>query len=161
MRLSYAAEGIPLIGPGAKTHLHFDPDEEGAGGLLARFFHVHRAVEATADVATQSLEEAFEPLLTQSWAGLEVDPSSARLSITSAKLGLLALPADVAQGFAAPALAVEGELTGAVAGDGRELTVGFGQYLALAHPKSLASSGLATSGPLLPGEVVRRRGKGE
>jgi hypothetical protein len=161
VRLSYAAEGIPLIGPGAKTHLHFDPDEEGAGGLLARFFHVHRAVEATADVATQSLEEAFEPLLTQSWAGLEVDPSSARLSITSAKLGLLALPADVAQGFAAPALAVEGELTGAVAGDGRVLTVGFGQYLALAHPKSLASSGLATSGPIVPGEVVRRRGKGE
>jgi hypothetical protein len=161
VRLSYAVEGLPLIGPGAKTNLHFDPDEDGGGGLLARFFHVRRVVERTADIRTQSLEETFEPLLTQTWAGLEVDPSTATLSVTSASFGLLALPAEVDQGFAAPALAVEGQLAGAVAADGRELTVGFGRYLSLAHPKELAASGLATSGQIVSGEAVRGRGKGE
>lgn len=160
VRLSYAVEGLPLIGPGAKTNLHFDPDEEGGGGLLARFFHVRRTVERTADVRTQSLEETFEPLLAQTWAGLDVDPSTARLSVTSASFGLLALPADVSQGFAVPALAIEGQLTDAVAADGRELTVGFGRYLPLAHPKELAASGLASSGQIVSGEVVRGRGKG-
>jgi hypothetical protein len=161
VRLSYASDGIPLIGPGAKTNLHFDPDEDGASGLLARLFHVHRPVELTKDVRTQSFEAAFEPLLTQTWAGLEVDPSVARLSITAASFGLLALPADITQGFAAPALAVEGELTGAVAGDGRELPVRFGQYLPLADPRELAAVGLASSGQVIGGQVVRGRAKGK
>jgi hypothetical protein len=161
VRLSYESGGVPMIGPGAKTNLHFDPDEEGSAGVLARVFHVRRPVDGAKDVSTQSLEETFEPLLTQTWAGLDVDPKAARLSITAIKFGLLALPADISQGFAAPALAVEGELTGAVAGDGRELPVRFGRYLPLVHPRALAESGLASSGQVVPGRVIGGRSKGK
>ena len=59
VRLSYAVEGLALIGPGAKTNLHFDPSDDGRSVELARMFHVHRGVAARGEVATQSLEEAF------------------------------------------------------------------------------------------------------
>jgi hypothetical protein len=160
VQLGYEAEGLRLIGPGAKTNLHFDPEEGGEGGLLARFFHVHRAPEGVTDVRTMSVEEALEPLFVETWSGLRVDPRSVRMAITSATLGLLALPADVPQRFAAPALAVEGRLEGVVAGDKREMELRFGQYLPLVHPKVLADAGFASAGRIVPGQVVSRRGKG-
>ena len=83
------------------------------------------------------------------------------MSITSAEYGLLALPADVPQRFAAPALVVEGSIAGVTAGDGSEVALRFGQYLPLTDAVSLAEAGLGSSGPLLPGSVVRRRRKGQ
>src|SRR5690606_31210709 len=41
VRLSYAAEGLALIGPGAKANLHFDASDDGRSVELARMFHVH------------------------------------------------------------------------------------------------------------------------
>ena len=35
VRLSYAAEGLALLGPGAKTNLHFDPNDDGRSVTLA------------------------------------------------------------------------------------------------------------------------------
>ena len=161
VQLGYAVEGVKLIGPGAKTNIHFDPDDSGERGVIARFFHVNRGFDGTKDVRLLSLEQALLPILTQTWSGIKLDPKTARMSITSAEYGLLALPADVPQRFAAPALVVEGSIAGVTAGDGSEVALRFGQYLPLTDAVTLAEAGLGSSGPLLPGSVVRRRRKGQ
>jgi hypothetical protein len=160
VRLSYAAEGLALIGPGAKTNLHFDPSDDGRSVALARMFHVHRDVAATGEVATQSLEEAFAGLLAQSWPSHGIRKSEGRITITAATFGLLALPADVVQTFSAPTLMVEGEISGVEVGKDETVSVRFGQYLPLAHPKALAEAGYG-GGQLEPGTVVRGRTKGK
>ncbi|MCA1783937.1 MAG: hypothetical protein LC679_17750 [Intrasporangiaceae bacterium] len=160
VRFSYAAEGMALIGPGAKTNLHFDPSDDDRGVELARMFHVHRALAARGEVATQSLDEAFSGLLAQSWSGHGIREGEGRISITAATFGLLALPADVVQTFAAPALMVEGEVSGVEVGKDETVTVRFGQYLPLAHPKALAEAGYG-GGRLEPGTVVRGRTRGK
>ena len=159
VKLGYTAGGLALIGPGAKTNMHYDPDSDGVDAVLARFFHVHRAIGGVAEVRTLPLERAFTPLLAQSWAGYSFDPGSTRMSITAAQIGLLALPADVPQRFAAPALMVEGRLEGLDLGDGRPTELRFGQYLPLASPEALAEAGFAASDPVVPGAVGRGRGK--
>lgn len=160
VRLSYAAEGLALIGPGAKTNLHFDPSEDGRSVVLARMFHVHRDVAATGEVATQSLDEAFAGLLAQSWSSHGIREGEGRITITAATFGLLALPADVVQTFAAPALMVEGQISGVEVGKDETVSVRFGQYLPLAHPRALAEAGYGGS-QLEPGTVVRGRTKGK
>lgn len=160
VQLGYAVEGVKLIGPGAKTNIHFDPDDAGQGGVIARFFHVNRGFDGTKDVRLLSLDEAFLPILTQTWSGITLDPTTAKVSITSAEYGLLALPADVAQRFAAPVLVVEGSIAGVIARDGSEVELRFGQYLPLTNAASLAEAGFGSSGPVLPGSVVRGRRKG-
>lgn len=159
VRFSYAVEGLALIGPGAKTNLHFDPGEDGRSVALARMFHVHRGVAATGEVATQSLDEAFAGLLAQSWSGHGIREGEGRIAITAATFGLLALPADIVQTFAAPALMVEGEVSGVEVGKDETVSVRFGQYLPLAHPRALAEAGYG-GGRLEPGTVVRGRTKG-
>ena len=160
VRLSYAAEGLALIGPGAKTNLHFDPGDDGRSVVLARMFHVHRGIAAAGEVATQSLDQAFAGLLAQRWSGHGIRQGEGRITITAAKFGLLALPADIAQTFAAPALMVEGEVSGVEVGKDETVSVRFGQYLPLAHPKALAEAGYG-GGQLEPGAVVRGRTKGK
>lgn len=160
VRFSYAVEGLALIGPGAKTNLHFDPGDDGRSVELARMFHVHRGVAAGGEVPTQSLEEAFAGLLAQSWSGRGIREGEGRLTVTGATFGLLALPADVVQTFAAPALMVEGEVSGVEVGGDETVTVRFGQYLPLAHPKALAEAGFG-GGLLEPGTVVRGRARGQ
>ncbi|MFW5473048.1 hypothetical protein ACOCJ5_07055 [Knoellia sp. CPCC 206450] len=163
VRLSYAVEGLALIGPGAKTNLHFDPDPDGGddGLALARMFHVRRATSGVGEVRTQSLDEAFAGLLGQSWSGAGLREGEARMTVTSAVFGLLALPADVLQSYAVPALAVEGSVSGVLVGRDETATVRFGQYLPLAHPKAIAEAGYG-GGQLTPGAVVRgSRARGE
>lgn len=150
----YAIEGIPLIGAGAKTNVHFDPDGDGGDGIIARFFHVHRGFETVKDVRLLEMEQAFEPLLTQTWSGIESERKRTRIAITDAKFGLLAMPADLPQRAAVPALQVEGVVSGLVPCDGREVSVRFGQYLSLVEPKSLASTGYGTAGAIVPGQLV-------
>ena len=88
-------------------------------------FHVYRRAEGFSDVRLISLEEALAPLVAGDWSGARVD--GATLVVTGATFGLLALPADQHQRFAAPALAVEGHLEGATTADGREAPLGFGR----------------------------------
>jgi hypothetical protein len=159
VQFAYAVEGIPLIGAGAKTNLHFDPDDKGADGVIARLFHVHRGFEAAKSLQLLAIEQAFAPLLKQTWSGTE-STKKTRITITVAEFGLLALPADVQQRFAAPALRVEGTVSGLVPKDGREVAIRFGQYLPLVDPRALAEAGLGSAGAILPGEVVASRSKG-
>ena len=160
VRFSYAVEGLALIGPGAKTNLHFDPGDDGRSVELARMFHVHRGLAARGEVATQSLEEAFAGLLAQNWSSHGIREGEGRITITAATFGLLALPADVVQTFAAPALMVEGAISGVEVGKDETVTVRFGQYLPLAHPTALAEAGYG-GGRLEPGTVVAGRARGK
>lgn len=159
VQLRYAVEGIPLIGPGAKTNVHYDPADDGEHGTLARMFHVHRALEGLGDVPLLSLDEALAPILADEWSGAKVEGATA--VITQATFGLLALPADQHQQFAAPALEIEGYLEGATTADGREARLGFGRYLPLVDPRELANAGVGSTGPLELGERVTRRARGE
>jgi hypothetical protein len=161
VQYSYAVEGTPLIGAGAKTNVHFDPDGKDSGGIIARFFHVHRGFELAKEIRLFDLERALEPLLTQTWSGLESKSGRTRITITAAKFGLLALPADVPQRIAAPALQVEGHVSGLVARSDEEVTIRFGQYLPLAEPKALASAGYGTAGAIIPGQLIGRGRKVE
>ena len=154
VQYAYTIEGIPLIGAGAKTNVHFDPDGEGADGVIARFFHVLRDFEAARDVRLLDIERAFAPLLTQTWSGIEAERERTRIAITSAKFGLLAMPADIPQRVAVPALQVEGVVSGLVPQDGKEVSVRFGQYLSLVEPKSLASVGYGTAGAIVAGQLM-------
>ncbi|MEP7113375.1 MAG: hypothetical protein ABI862_08930 [Ilumatobacteraceae bacterium] len=161
VQLGYAVDGVKLVGPGAKTNVHFDPDDAGGLGPIARFFHVNRGFDGARDVRLLSLEEAFQPILTQTWSGITLDPKIAKISITAAEYGLLALPADVPQRFAAPVLVVEGTVAGVITDDQTEVELRFGQYLPLTNAVSLAEAGLGSSGPVIPGSVVRGRRKGK
>ena len=160
VQFSYAVDGSPLIGAGAKTNVHFDPDEREAGGVIARFFHVHRGFEAAKEVRLMDMKQAFEPLLRQTWSGIEPKSGRTRITITSAKYGLLALPADVPQRVAAPALQVEGFVTGLPGGE-REATIRFGQYLSLADPKALADIGYGSAGAIIHGQLIGKGRKAE
>jgi hypothetical protein len=160
VQFAYAIEGIPLIGAGAKTNIHFDPDETGADGVIARFFHVHRGSEAAKDIRLLDIEQAFEPLLKQTWSGIECKSKHTCITITAAEFGLLALPADVPQRVAGPALRLEGTVSGLVPRDGREVSIRFGQYLSLVEPKWLAEAGFGSAGDIVPGQLVAGRGKG-
>lgn len=145
VRRRYAVEGLPLLGAGAKTQLHLDPDEEGIGGLPVRFFHVHRGeITGTAAVPLLGLEKALQPVLDATWSGAVVQPGKARLVITQAEVGLLTLPADVPQRFSIPTLRVEGILDGALFADDSQLPLCFGQYLPLVDAQTLEESGFAT-----------------
>lgn len=121
-------------------------------------FHVNRGIETTGEVVTQSLDEAFSGLLARSWSSHGIREGDGRITITAATFGLLALPASVVQTFAAPALMVEGSISGVEVGKDETTTVRFGQYLPLAHPKALAEAGYG-GGQLEPGTVVRGRTK--
>lgn len=156
-QLAYAYEGLPLIGAGAKTNVHFDPDERGTDGVIARFFHVHRDIEAMKDLPLLQVEKAFAPLLTRTWSGVESQPKHTRMTITDAEFGLLALPADLPQRFAAPALRVEGTVDGLMPRDGREVSIRFGEYLPLVGPEALAEIGVGSAGGIVPGEVTKSR----
>jgi len=150
----YAVEGNPLIGAGAKTNFHFDPAGQDLNGIIARFFHVHRGFEAAKEIRLMDMERVFEPLLRQTWSGIEPKSGQTRITITAAKFGLLALPADVPQRIATPALQVEGFVSGlGEQGDG-EVTIRFGQYLPLAEPKALAAAGFGTAGAIIPGQLI-------
>ena len=154
VQYDYAIEGIPLIGAGAKTNVHFDPDGERGDGIIARFFHVHRGFEAARDIRLLDIERAFEPLLKQTWSGIESERKRTRIAITEAKFGLLAMPADIPQRVAVPALQVEGVVSGLMPKDGQEISVRFGQYLSLFEPQSLASAGYGTAGAIVPGQMA-------
>lgn len=53
-------------------------------------------------------------------------PDQRDLTITAVTFGLLALPANVVQTFAAPALMVEGEISGVEVGKDETVSVRFG-----------------------------------
>lgn len=154
VQYSYAVESIPLIGAGAKTNVHFDPDDKGEGGTVARFFHVNRGFEAAKELPLMGLEEALTPLLRQTWSGVESKAKRTRIKIDAATYGLLALPADVPQRYATPVLMIEGSVSGLLHRKDEDVEIRFGQYLPLVDPKMLAKIGFGSSGPILPGALV-------
>src|SRR5262249_13222274 len=153
--------GIASAGRGGKTTPPGAPWAPGLGGVAARLFHVNRGLDGRRDVPLLDIERAFQPLLTQTWSGRELGPGSARMAITAIDYGLLALPADVLQRFAAPALAVPGRITGVDGGDSREVELRFAQYLPLADAGALAEAGFASASRLIPAPVAKRQARGK
>lgn len=144
VKLSYAVEGLPVHGPGAKSLAFADP---GRGGS-ARFtgaFHCWRTLGSAQTVKLPSVEAALK-------AGLLVDPelelykkAGHSIRITRLELGYLALPAFLRQSHLFPAFQVEGEVSKGKRGDGFR----FGRYHHALPPKAYAAADLY--GPYLAG----------
>ena len=149
VRLSYAVEGTPLIGPGAKTHLHYDPI--GREPALARLFHVHRAVTDVREVETGGPERAFDAFLADPFLNEQYERGG-RIVVTGVQAGLLALPADTPQRVAYPALAVEGVVESLKDQKG-DYELRFGRYVPAVRPAALRRAGLAVPTPAPSREV--------
>lgn len=151
VQYAYEVSGVPLLGPGAKTNLHYDPTAEG--GELVRFFHVNRPTDEVGELRTIPVELALDGLLVEQWRSTPLHPGDARIVITSAVAGLLAFPAHLAQRHALPVLAVEGVVHGEL--DGLE-EIHFARYLPAFDEKHAGELGLATVVEPVRGEVVSR-----
>jgi len=155
VKLSYALEALPFIGPGSKTLLHYDPiDREPR---LARLFHVHREVGDVRNVEIGDAERAFDALLADPFLVARARGKT-KIAITSVKVGLLSLPADVVQRFAIPSLAVEGTIEGLKDNKGQPFELRFGRYVPAASSEALRSAGVVRVDEL-PTSTVIRRGK--
>ncbi|TQJ30161.1 hypothetical protein [Microbacterium sp. SLBN-146] len=149
--LSYDVEGVPLLGAGAKTNLHFDPSDRTAE--LARFFHVHRPLREVGELRTSPVEASFGPLLAEEWISRGVQPGAARIVVTGAAFGLLAAPAHLVQHHSMPVLAIEGVVRGDL--DGLD-EIHFARYLPLHDEKDAAARGFAPFVESGPGMLAPR-----
>jgi hypothetical protein len=145
VRTSYGLSGVPFIGPGAKTNLHYDP--VGGDVALARLFHVMRPVVDVREVATGDVEQAFQAFLADPFLDAQVRLGG-HVVVTSAQVGLLALPADTYQRACYPALAVEGSVVGLKDRSG-EYSLRFARYARAVSPGALRRAGVAV--PVLDG----------
>ena len=152
VQMSYAFEGLPFIGPGSKTNMHYDPID--GEPQLSRFFHVHRSPGRARSVRAGEPERAFDGLLDDALL-VEHAGRASRIAITTATLGLLSLPADVPQRYAVPALAVEGSIEGLVDPEGRDYELRFGRYIQVVDARSLASAGIAIAPEITRAAVER------
>ncbi|HEX6359030.1 hypothetical protein [Actinophytocola sp.] len=140
VRMGYEIEKVPLIGPGAKTHLHYDPID--GSPVLARFFHVLRSVTDVRSIETGGTERAFDGLLADPFLA-EQSEKGGRVAVTAVRLGLLALPADLPQRFAQPALAVEGVVEGLKHDRKGSYELRFGRYVPAVTTDALRAAGVA------------------
>lgn len=144
VQTTYAVEGTALIGPGAKTNLHFDPLD--GTPQLARLFHVHRAVVDVREVKMGKTEEAFEAFLADSYLEQQAERGG-RIIVTGIRAGLLALPADTPQRVAYPALAIEGTIESLKHDRTGDYEIRFGRYVPAANAEALRRAGVAVPMP--------------
>lgn len=140
VRLSYQIEGTPLIGAGAKTRLHYDPQD--GEPRLARLFHVNRRVEEVRGVDIGGMEPAFADMLSDPWLA-EQTKRGGRIAVIGLQVGLLAQPAMVPQRFAYPAVAVEGVVEGLRDPRSGEYELRFGRIYPAASAEALRRAGVA------------------
>lgn len=152
VKLSYALETLPFLGSGSKTLLHYDPID--GEPRLARLFHVHREVGDVRSVEIGDTERAFAALLADPFLVARARGKT-KVAITSVKVGLLSLPADVVQRFATPSLAVEGTIEGLKDNKGQPFELRFGRYVPAASSEALRSAGVVTVDELPTSTVVR------
>jgi hypothetical protein len=140
VRFSYSFDGVPIIGPGAKTHVHYNPVD----GMpeLARLFHVYRPAAAFRTVETGGIERVFDRFLADSFL-LDRVERGGQVVITGVQTGLLALPADRPQRLAYPAIAVEGIVEGLRDERKGEYTLRFGRYTPAVSAETLRRAGVA------------------
>lgn len=144
VQMTYSLEGTPLIGPGAKTNLHFDPVDRAP--MLARMFHVHRAVVDVREVMMGKTEEAFRAFLADTFLE-ERSERGGRIVVTGIRAGLLALPADTPQRVAYPALAIEGTIESLKDDRTGDYEIRFGRYVPAASAEALRRAGVAVPMP--------------
>ena len=144
VRMTYAVEGTPLIGPGAKTNLHYDPID--GVPTLARMFHVHRSIVDVREVKMGRTEKAFDSFLADPFLEEQAD-RGARIVVTGVQLGLLALPADAPQRVAYPAMAIEGTVESLKDERKGDYEIRFGRYVPAASADALRRAGVAVPTP--------------
>lgn len=138
LKLNYALDGMPVIGPGAKTEIDLEPDPKSDAGVrTVGVFHVWRRPLERRKVEVGSAEAALA-------AGLLKDPDlnlavkqGGRVTVDELQLGLMALPAPAHQTYLFPALAVAGRVD---LPKGKLEYYRFGRYCHVATPKAYAAA---------------------
>ena len=141
VKFTYAVEGVPVRGAGAKT-LAFAEPSAGAARITGAF-HAWRTLGQTTAIKLPPVELALG-------VGLLGDPeldlyhaAGHRIQITRLDFGYLALPAFMRQSHLFPVFQVEGT----VSEGKRGIAFNFARYHHAAPPAAYASAGLA--GPYL------------
>lgn len=155
VQASYAVDGVPFIGPGAKTNLHYDPVD--GRPELARMFHVFRPVADVRSVEIGDADQAFEAFLADPFLQAQVRRGG-KVVVTGVQVGLLALPADTPQRAAYPAIAVEGSIVGLKDERTGDYELRFGRYAPAASPDALRRAGVAVATPGAARRTPNRRG---
>ena len=118
---------------------------------------MHRSVGEARSVEVGDTERAFAALLADPFLVTRVR-RRAKVAITSVKVGLLALPADVVQRFAIPSLAVEGSIEGLIDPKGQPFELRFGRYVPVVSSDELHRAGVAAAAEM-PSSTVGPSGK--
>lgn len=142
VRASYALDGIPFLGAGAKTRLQYEPVD--GRPALAGLFHVHRPVVEVRSVETGGTEKALTGVLRDPFL-VGHHEQGAHVAVTGIQVGLLALPAVIPQRVAAPALAVEGVVENVKDVRHGEVSLRFGRFYQAVSAKALRQAGLAAA----------------
>lgn len=132
VKLTYALEGIPVAGAGAKSLVFAEP------GSIVGAFHAWRSLGGARTVKVPSVEEALG-------IGLLGDPElelyhreGHSIRVTRLDFVYLALPAFVRQGYLFPAFQVEGSVSKGERGEGFD----FARYHHAVPPKAYAAADL-------------------
>ncbi|WP_416763447.1 hypothetical protein ACNI65_12720 [Roseateles sp. So40a] len=100
----YALDGVPLVGPGAKAQVSV-----GADGQLMQAYRFARAVERIGARESVAPEEAMRRFAASEMVA-RLD-ARAKVSVSSAVLGLLAIPPTEVQSVLVPVYVLRGEIS--------------------------------------------------
>ena len=138
VKFSYAVEGLPVAGAGAKSLVFADPGPGPAGARVTGAFHVWRTLGSARSVTLPSIEQALG-------VGVLVDPelelygkAGHTIQVRRIDLVYLALPAFLQQSHLFPAFQLEGEVSEGKRGAGFR----FARYHHAVPPKAYAAAGL-------------------
>ena len=138
VKITYAVEGQPVHGPGAKSLVFADPGTAAGGARITGAFHVWRALGSARTVKVGPIEQALG-------VGVLADPelelykrAGHRIRIRRLEFAYLALPAFMRQSHLFPVFRMEGEVSKGKRGDGFR----FGRYHHVIPPKAYAAADL-------------------
>ena len=109
VKFAYAVQGVPVLGPGAKSQVFAEPDR--AGTRITGAFHVWREIGQARELALPPIEEALELGLLRDPELVKYHELGHRIQITRLDFGYYAMPAFDHQGFLFPAFQVEGTVS--------------------------------------------------
>lgn len=104
--IGYAIDGIPLLGPGAKTHGRFEPDDGGAE--LVELFHAPRRLGQAQRTALAPAEAALDRLAQNDRELQHFHARGQRVRFDTMVFGFYALPVFEPQAVLLPVLQVQG-----------------------------------------------------
>lgn len=121
-------EGLNFVGPGAKAQVCL-----GADGDVVSAYRMWREVAQAGSVRARSMDQIATAFGDSATFG-QISDDTARVEVTSAAVGLYAMPPTEVQGLFVPAVEVRGSIITELA------TVGFATFVAAVEPSDLTKA---------------------